>query len=140
MDPMIHSSFLRDLDTLFRSELRKHTRFDVVEFETESADSIMDERWDVFFYTNRVYLTLAVWGDQVAIFSVRENCKKRLDKRLLFVEEFPLIVEPRLALRLFLESTDQAQHLGYPPGTPADQGILDHLEELWLDCSLPFLN
>jgi hypothetical protein len=111
-----------------------------LEFREDLSATVLKESLEVCLYISRqdlyLYQTLTVWGDQVAVFSVRENITKRLHKLLFKLEEFPLVLESERVVALFGQSAKQLLRLGFPSGESADdREVLVEVGSLWLEAS-----
>jgi hypothetical protein len=83
-----------------------------------------------------LYLQLIVWGDQIAVFGVRENVRKRMDRVILRIPEFTLLAEPARIVETFQWADTQLHSLGDPPGrSEADRERLRDIEARWLALS-----
>lgn len=83
-----------------------------------------------------VYQALVVWGDQVATYVARECVRKRMDKVLVRVREFPLAATPSSIVETFWWAEYELGTLGQPPGaSAADRALLASIEERWLQLS-----
>jgi hypothetical protein len=102
---LLRSEFLRDVRTTLVSDLPKFA-MEKLEFDEEESVSRFDESLGVLAYISRghelfVYQRLTIWGDHVATYTVRENVKKRMDKFLYEVREFPLDATPKQIVETF---------------------------------------
>jgi hypothetical protein len=136
--PPLRSQFLLDIKAGFLMGTRLWVGR--LEFEEVGGDRLAEEALSVVLKTSirelRLYQQLVVWGDQIAVFGVRENVRKRMDRRLLRVGEFVLNAEPSRMVETYQWSESQVCLLDAPPGPcETDRKRLEAIELRWLALS-----
>jgi hypothetical protein len=137
----LHSKFLLDVSQQFAlggtGFPRAKNRLDLIE---KPAASLLEEWLEVIAYVRvrelYVYQTLVLWGDHVATYSVRENVKKRQDRLVFELRDFPLSALPLSIVKSFWWAYFRIKDLNVPPGrVAADQDLLRGIGERWMALS-----
>ena len=137
---VLRSEFLRDVRTALVSDLPKFA-LENLEFEEKHGESMFDESLAVLAYVSRghelfVYQRLTIWGHHVATYTVRENVKKRMDRFLHQVSEFPLDATPKQIVEAFRWAQRELRALNVPPGESSeDRALFERIEARWLELS-----
>jgi hypothetical protein len=102
---------------------------DLLELDEEQNESLLGELLEVASNVTRghelfVYQKLTIWGDQVATYTVRENVRKRANKLLHQLNEFPLNASPRRIVETYWWAHHELRDLRVPPGdAPEDRAL-----------------
>ena len=132
--PPLRSQFLLDLKARFLAGPRLWVK--QLELQEVGDDELSYEALSVVSKVHildlSVYQQLTVWGDQLAMFGVREDVRKRMDRLILGVHEFPLVAEPTKIVEAYQWAESQLYSLGSPPGaSEADRERLRNIETRW---------